>query len=30
MASLALEIADRAYLLEKGQIVQSGTAKELR
>ncbi|MBE9069215.1 hypothetical protein IQ260_21450 [Leptolyngbya cf. ectocarpi LEGE 11479] len=30
MASLALAIADRAYLLETGQIVRSGTAKELR
>lgn len=30
MASLALAIADRAYLLETGQIVRSGTARELR
>ncbi|MEM9485732.1 MAG: branched-chain amino acid ABC transporter ATP-binding protein/permease [Cyanobacteria bacterium P01_F01_bin.116] len=29
MASLALAIADRAYLLETGKIVQSGTAREL-
>ena len=27
MATLALEIADRAYLLETGQIVRSGDAK---
>lgn len=30
MASLALAIADRAYLLETGQIVRSGTASELQ
>ncbi|MEO0457368.1 MAG: branched-chain amino acid ABC transporter ATP-binding protein/permease [Cyanobacteria bacterium P01_A01_bin.114] len=30
MASLALAIADRAYLLETGQIVLSGAAKDLR
>ncbi|MGB3616071.1 MAG: ABC transporter ATP-binding protein, partial [Elainellaceae cyanobacterium] len=30
MASLALAIADRAYLLETGQIVRSGSAADLR
>jgi ABC-type branched-subunit amino acid transport system ATPase component/ABC-type branched-subunit amino acid transport system permease subunit len=30
MANLALSIADRAYLLETGQVVQSGTSKELQ
>ncbi|MGF1513932.1 MAG: ATP-binding cassette domain-containing protein [Elainellaceae cyanobacterium] len=30
MASLALAIADRAYLLETGRIVRSGSAAELR
>ncbi|MEO0491463.1 MAG: hypothetical protein AAFZ49_18215, partial [Cyanobacteria bacterium J06659_2] len=30
MASLALAIADRAYLLETGQIVRAGAAKDLR
>ena len=30
MAGLALAIADRAYLLEMGQIVRSGAAKDLR
>ncbi|MEM8642136.1 MAG: ATP-binding cassette domain-containing protein [Cyanobacteria bacterium P01_G01_bin.54] len=30
MANQALAIADRAYLLETGQMVRSGTAKELR
>ncbi|MEM9485687.1 MAG: ABC transporter ATP-binding protein, partial [Cyanobacteria bacterium P01_F01_bin.116] len=30
MASLALAIADRAYLLETGQIVRSGIARDLR
>lgn len=30
MASLVLAIADRAYLLETGQIVRSGTARELQ
>ena len=30
MAGLALAIADRAYLLETGQIVRSGTAADLR
>ena len=30
MASLALASADRAYLLETGKIVRSGTARELR
>ncbi|MEM9906852.1 MAG: branched-chain amino acid ABC transporter ATP-binding protein/permease [Cyanobacteria bacterium P01_D01_bin.44] len=30
MASLALAIADRAYLLETGQIVRSGSAQALR
>ena len=30
MASLALAVADRAYLLETGQVVQSGTGKEMQ
>lgn len=30
MATLALSVADRAYLLEMGQMVRSGTATELR
>jgi len=30
MAGLALAIADRAYLLETGQVVRSGAAKDLR
>ncbi|MBE9059665.1 branched-chain amino acid ABC transporter ATP-binding protein/permease [cf. Phormidesmis sp. LEGE 11477] len=30
MAALALEIADRAYLLETGQIVRSGDARDWR
>ncbi|WP_413702318.1 ABC transporter ATP-binding protein [Psychromonas sp. KJ10-10] len=29
MANLALQVADRAYVLETGQIVKSGTAQEL-
>ena len=30
MASLALAVADRAYLLETGRVVQSGTGKEMQ
>ncbi len=30
MANLALQVADRAYLLETGRIVKSGSAAELR
>ena len=30
MANLALQVADRAYVLETGRIVKSGTAEELR
>lgn len=30
MANLALQIADRAYVLETGRIVKSGTAEQLR
>ncbi len=30
MASLALAVADHAYLLETGQVVQSGTGKEMQ
>ena len=30
MASLALAVADRAYLLETGQVVQSGTGKDMQ
>jgi ABC-type branched-subunit amino acid transport system ATPase component/ABC-type branched-subunit amino acid transport system permease subunit len=30
MASLALSVADRAYLLEMGEIVRAGTAEDLR
>jgi branched-chain amino acid transport system ATP-binding protein len=29
-ANLALELADRAYLLETGRIVMSGPAAEIR
>lgn len=29
MANLALQIADRAYVLETGKVVQSGTAEQL-
>ena len=29
-AALALELADRAYVLETGQVVISGTAAEVR
>jgi branched-chain amino acid transport system permease protein len=30
MANLALQVADRAYVLETGRIVKSGTAEQLR
>ena len=29
MANLALQVADRAYVLETGQVVKSGTAEQL-
>lgn len=29
MANLALQVADRAYVLETGKIVQAGTAQQL-
>ena len=30
MANLALQVADRAYLLETGTIVQTGSSEQLR
>jgi branched-chain amino acid transport system permease protein len=30
MANLALQVADRAYVLENGRIVKAGSAQELR
>jgi branched-chain amino acid transport system ATP-binding protein len=30
MASLALAVADRAYLLETGRVIQSGTGQDLQ
>lgn len=30
MANLALQVADRAYVLETGRVVHSGTAESLR
>jgi branched-chain amino acid transport system permease protein len=30
MANLALQVADRAYVLENGRIVNSGSAAQLR
>jgi branched-chain amino acid transport system permease protein len=30
MATLALAVADRAYVLENGRVVRSGSSEELR